>query len=63
MCLLHARVSCFPVKALLDETPNPTDDEIREYLAGNLCRCAGYADILRAVRAAQQKRSSAVSAG
>jgi aerobic carbon-monoxide dehydrogenase small subunit len=51
------------VKALLDETPNPTDDEIREYLAGNLCRCAGYPDILRAVHAAQQKRSSAVSAG
>jgi len=48
------------VKALLDETPNPTDEEIREYLAGNLCRCAGYADILRAVRAAQDKRSGAV---
>ena len=46
------------VKALLDETPNPSDDEIREYLAGNLCRCAGYGDILRAVRAAQEKRSA-----
>jgi len=45
------------VKALLDEIPNPSDDEIREYLAGNLCRCAGYADILRAVRAAEEKRS------
>ena len=43
------------VKSLLEEFPNPSDDEIREYLAGNLCRCAGYADILRAVRAAQQK--------
>jgi aerobic-type carbon monoxide dehydrogenase small subunit (CoxS/CutS family) len=41
-------------KALLDENPNPSDDEIKEYLSGNLCRCAGYADILRAVRAAQQ---------
>lgn len=49
------------VKALLDETPNPTDEEIREYLAGNLCRCAGYADILRAVRAAQEKRSGTVT--
>ena len=38
------------VKALLDENPDPSDEEIREYLAGNLCRCAGYADILRAVR-------------
>jgi len=43
------------VKALLEENPNPSDEEIREYLAGNLCRCAGYADILRAVRAAQDK--------
>jgi aerobic-type carbon monoxide dehydrogenase small subunit (CoxS/CutS family) len=43
------------VKALLVENPNPSDEEIKEYLAGNLCRCAGYADILRAVRAAQQR--------
>jgi len=43
------------VKALLEENPDPSDDQIREYLAGNLCRCAGYADILRAVRAAQEK--------
>lgn len=46
------------VKALLDENPNPSDDEIREYLSGNLCRCAGYADILHAVRSAQRKRQS-----
>jgi len=43
------------VKALLEGNDNPTDDEIREFLVGNLCRCAGYADILRAVRAAQEK--------
>jgi aerobic carbon-monoxide dehydrogenase small subunit len=43
------------VKAFLDEYPNPSDDEIRDYLSGNLCRCAGYADILRAVHAAQRK--------
>ena len=43
------------VKALLEENPNPSDDEVREYLAGNLCRCAGYADILRTVRAAQKR--------
>ena len=46
------------VKALLTEIPDPSDEEIREYLSGNLCRCAGYADILRAVRSAQQKKSS-----
>ena len=43
------------VKSLLEEFADPSDDEIREYLTGNLCRCAGYADILRAVRAAQEK--------
>jgi len=48
------------VKALLEENANPSDDEIREYLAGNLCRCAGYADILRAVHAAQAKLKATV---
>ncbi len=47
------------VKALLDENSKPSDDEIREYLSGNLCRCAGYADILRAVRSAQRKLHNA----
>jgi aerobic carbon-monoxide dehydrogenase small subunit len=46
------------VKALLDEIAAPSDEEIREYLAGNLCRCAGYADILRAVRVAQDKKQN-----
>jgi len=46
------------VKALLDEIADPSDAEIREYLSGNLCRCAGYADILRAVRVAQDKKQS-----
>jgi aerobic-type carbon monoxide dehydrogenase small subunit (CoxS/CutS family) len=46
------------VKALLDEIPNPSDEEIREYLSGNLCRCAGYADIMRAARLAQEQRAS-----
>ena len=50
------------VKALLAENADPTDDEIREYLAGNLCRCAGYGDILRAVRAAQKKIKLAATA-
>jgi aerobic carbon-monoxide dehydrogenase small subunit len=43
------------VQALLAENPNPTDDQIRDYLAGNLCRCAGYAEILRAVKVAQER--------
>jgi aerobic carbon-monoxide dehydrogenase small subunit len=37
---------------LLAHTPQPTDDEIREALSGNLCRCTGYAKILDAVRLA-----------
>ena len=35
--------------ALLRENPNPTDDEIRAYLAGNLCRCSGYEGQLRGI--------------
>ena len=46
------------VKALLDQNANPSEDEIREYLAGNLCRCAGYSEILSAVRVAQEKRKA-----
>ena len=38
-------------KVLLDRNSNPTDEEIRFALAGNLCRCTGYAKIVRAVRA------------
>ncbi len=37
-------------KALLDRNPNPSEDEIRLWLAGNLCRCTGYDKIIRAVQ-------------
>ena len=40
------------VHALLRENPNPTDDEVREGLSGNLCRCTGYQGIMAAVRQA-----------
>ncbi len=36
-------------KALLDRNPNPTEDAVRHWLAGNLCRCTGYDKIVRAV--------------
>lgn len=39
-------------KALLDENPEPTEGEIRNYLKGNLCRCTGYVNIVKAVQKA-----------
>jgi aerobic-type carbon monoxide dehydrogenase small subunit (CoxS/CutS family) len=42
-------------KALLDESPTPTEDEIKHYLRGNICRCTGYKRILEAVLAASQR--------
>ena len=42
-------------KALLDENPGATEDEIRSGLSGNLCRCTGYVKIVEAVMAAQEK--------
>ena len=41
-------------KALLDQNPNPSEREVREWLAGNLCRCTGYDRIVRAVLDAAQ---------
>jgi aerobic-type carbon monoxide dehydrogenase small subunit (CoxS/CutS family) len=38
--------------ALLGENPNPSDDEIRAALAGNLCRCTGYVQIVESIKAA-----------
>jgi carbon-monoxide dehydrogenase small subunit len=41
-------------KALLDRNPNPTEEEIRHALAGNMCRCTGYVQIVEAVKSASQ---------
>ena len=42
-------------KSLLDENPKPTEDEVRQYLRGNLCRCTGYTQIIEAVLGAAKK--------
>jgi carbon-monoxide dehydrogenase small subunit len=55
--LEHAALQCgictpgliVSAKALLEENPNPTEEEARYYLAGNLCRCTGYDKIIKAV--------------
>ena len=56
----HAALQCgictpgilVAAKALLEKNPAPSDDEVRYWLAGNLCRCTGYDKIIRAVQAA-----------
>ena len=63
----HAALQCgvctpgilVAAKALLAKNPDPTDEEVRFWLAGNLCRCTGYDKIVRAVQdAAAQMRSA-----
>ena len=66
--LEHAALQCgictpgflVAAKALLEQNPNPTETEIRYWLAGNLCRCTGYDKIVRAVvdAAAEMRRSA-----
>jgi aerobic carbon-monoxide dehydrogenase small subunit len=43
-------------RQLLDEHPQPDDEQIRHYLSGNLCRCAAYPEIMEAVKLAARKR-------
>ena len=69
--LEHAALQCgfctpgfiVATKALLDANPNPTEEEARYWLAGNLCRCTGYDKIIRAVMdAAAEMRGEARAA-
>jgi len=46
-------------KALLDENPDPTEDEIRFGIAGNICRCTGYTKIIDAIRATADEMKKA----
>lgn len=48
--------------ALLEENPNPTEDEIRWAISGNLCRCTGYVNIVKSIQAAASMRNEEVPA-
>jgi aerobic carbon-monoxide dehydrogenase small subunit len=48
---------------VLDQNPDPTDDEVREGIAGNLCRCTGYVNIVKAVQQAAAELRSAETEG
>jgi carbon-monoxide dehydrogenase small subunit len=58
--LEHGAIQCgyctpgmiMAAKALLDENPDPTEDEVKMAISGNLCRCTGYIKIIEAIRAA-----------
>lgn len=65
--LEHAALQCgvctpgfiIAARALLDRTPHPTEQQVRHWLAGNLCRCTGYDKIVRAVLAAADAMETA----
>jgi carbon-monoxide dehydrogenase small subunit len=44
-------------KALLDENPSPTEDQVKKGIEGNLCRCTGYAKIIKAIMTVAQKKN------
>ena len=48
-------------EGLLRKTPQPTEEQIREGMSGNLCRCAAYAHIFRSVKRAAEYKSGEVS--
>ena len=48
--------------ALLKENPKPSESEVREYLEGNICRCTGYHNIVKAIMAASGQDVSAIAA-
>lgn len=50
------------VHQLLDQNPEPSEDDIRHYLSGNLCRCGTYPEIIKAVQLAAQKRKRSAAA-
>ena len=50
-------------KSLLEENPAPTEDEIKEYMMGNLCRCTGYYGILNSIAAAADTMNKAAGSG
>jgi carbon-monoxide dehydrogenase small subunit len=47
--------------ALLEENPDPSDDDVRHAISGNICRCTGYMNIVAAIRAAAQASADATA--
>lgn len=68
--LLHGAIQCgfctpgmvLSASALLDKNPNPTEEEIKDAIAGNLCRCTGYKQIIEAVKKTAEEINSTTKA-
>jgi carbon-monoxide dehydrogenase small subunit len=54
-CGFCAPGTIMSAKALLDENPKPTEEEVRTGIAGNICRCTGYTKIVEAILAVSQE--------
>ena len=55
ICQTAKAIGHYPIAELLEKNPNPSEEEIRWGISGNLCRCTGYVNIVKAIQYAAEK--------